>query len=104
MLPSLGTTFHVHSLQMHCALERMRGEAGGVPPQPVSFVPSGTFIMVKCGLVPGDCYENHSSFAKLACLQSVHSTIRRQADGYGTEIYEALAAFVKAKLTDFPRS
>jgi hypothetical protein len=28
-------------------------------------------MMNKCGLVPGDCYESHSSFAKLACLQSI---------------------------------
>jgi hypothetical protein len=38
--------------------------------------------MNKCGLVPGYRCESHSSFAKLACLQAIHSTIRRQANGY----------------------
>jgi len=72
----------LHSLQMHCAFGENAGQTAESPAAAGCFRPFGTFIMNKCGLVPGDCYENHSSFAKLACLQSIHSTIRRQADGY----------------------
>jgi hypothetical protein len=45
-------------------------------------------------------YKGLSSFETLPCLQSIESTIRRKADGYRTELNDAMAAFVKAKFTD----